>query len=140
MPRHQVLPIRVAGVVIPDDDTPAGLRYARHLGEGRCDGAGLGEIVKRKALLPLSKRIQWVEELCSGLAYAHRQEDADEAMAILKATGGLEKLHMAFYQQGDLQNDKVWDIWRVEGPSFVWHFRGAPHVHAYINIGHVKKG
>jgi hypothetical protein len=22
----------------------------------------------------------------------------------------------------------------VEGPSFVWHFRGAPHVHAYINI------
>lgn len=67
----------------------------------------------------------------------YRQEDADEAMAILKATGGLEKLHMAFYQQGDLQNDKVWDIWRVEGPAFVWHFRGAPHVHAYINIGMV---
>jgi hypothetical protein len=44
---------------------------------------------------------------------------------------------MAFYQQGDLQNDKVWDIWRVEGPSFVWHFRGAPHVHAYINVGAV---
>ncbi|WLD12609.1 DUF3500 domain-containing protein [Planctellipticum variicoloris] len=65
----------------------------------------------------------------------YRQEDADEAMAILKATGGLDKLHMAFYQQGDLQNDKVWDIWRVEGPAFVWHFRGAPHVHAYINIG-----
>lgn len=67
----------------------------------------------------------------------YRQEDADEAMAILKATGGLDKLHMAFYQQGDLQNDKVWDIWRVEGPAFVWHFRGAPHVHAYINIGMV---
>ena len=70
----------------------------------------------------------------------YRQEDSDEAMAILKASGGLDQLHMAFYQQGDLQNDKVWDIWRVEGPSFVWHFRGAPHVHAYINIGMAKKG
>jgi hypothetical protein len=30
----------------------------------------------------------------------------------------------------------MWDMWRIEGPSFVWHFRGAPHVHAYINIGH----
>jgi len=68
----------------------------------------------------------------------YRQEDADEAMEILKASGGTDKLHMAFYQQGDLQNDKVWDIWRVEGPAFVWHFRGAPHVHAYINIGMVK--
>jgi len=65
----------------------------------------------------------------------YRQEDADEAMEILKATGGTDKLHMAFYQNEDLQNDKVWDNWRVEGPSFVWHFRGAPHVHAYINIG-----
>jgi serine/threonine protein kinase len=37
------------------------------------DGETLGEIVKRKALLPVAKRIQWVEDLCSGLAYAHRQ-------------------------------------------------------------------
>jgi hypothetical protein len=64
----------------------------------------------------------------------------DEAMEILKASGGLDKLHMAFYQQDDLQSDKVWDIWRVEGLSFVWHFRGAPHVHAYINIGMASKG
>ena len=34
----------------------------------------------------------------------------------------------------DLGNDHEWDIWRLEGPSFVWHFRGAPHVHAYVNI------
>ena len=64
----------------------------------------------------------------------YRQEDVDEVFEILKASGGVEKLHLAFYQEGDLQDDKTWDIWRVEGPSFVWHFRGAPHVHAYINI------
>ena len=76
-----------------------------------------------------------VQKTLQVLLAPYRQEDADEAMEILKEVGGLGKLHMAFYQQGDLQNDKVWDIWRVEGPAFVWHFRGAPHVHAYINIG-----
>lgn len=81
---------------------------------------------------------QLVTKTVQMLLAPYRQEDVDEAMEILKAAGGLDKLHMAFYQQGDLQNDKVWDIWRVEGPSFVWHFRGAPHVHAYINIGLVK--
>lgn len=65
----------------------------------------------------------------------YREEDVDEVIAILKQSGGLDKLHLAFYQQGDLGSDQVWDIWRVEGPSFVWHFRGAPHVHAYIHIG-----
>jgi hypothetical protein len=59
-------------------------------------------------------------------------------MEILKASGGVESLHMAYYKQDDLKTDNVWDIWRIEGPSFVWHFRGAPHVHAYINIGGVK--
>ena len=54
----------------------------------------------------------------------YRQDDVDEVFQILKASGGMDQLHLAFYQQGDLQDDRVWDIWRVEGPSFVWHFRG----------------
>ena len=81
---------------------------------------------------------QLVTKTVQMLLAPYRQEDVDEAMELVKASGGLDKLHMAFYQQGDLGNDKVWDIWRVEGPSFVWHFRGAPHVHAYINIGMAK--
>jgi hypothetical protein len=68
----------------------------------------------------------------------YRSEDVDEVMSILKNNGGLEQLHMAFYQEEDLESDKVWDIWRIEGPALVWHFRGAPHVHAYINIGTVS--
>lgn len=79
------------------------------------------------------------QELVTGtlqtLLAPYRKEDVDEVMQILKASGGVESLHMAFYRQEDLNDDKVWDIWRIEGPSFVWHFRGAPHVHAYINIG-----
>ena len=64
----------------------------------------------------------------------YREEDVDEAMAIVEQGGGLDALHMAFYREDDLGNDEEWDIWRIEGPTLVWHFRGAPHVHAYINI------
>ncbi len=78
---------------------------------------------------------QLVESTLKMLLAPYREEDADEVMSILKASGGLDRLHMAFYQEDDLESDKVWDIWRVEGPTLVWHFRGAPHVHAYINIG-----
>jgi len=78
---------------------------------------------------------QLVESTLKVLLAPYRKEDVDEVMAILKSSGGLDQLHMAFYQEDDLGSDKEWDIWRVEGPSLVWHFRGAPHVHAYINIG-----
>ena len=80
-----------------------------------------------------------VEKTLGILLAPYRKEDIDEVMEILTESGGVDHLHMAFFQQEDIGGDKTWDIWRVEGPSFVWHFRGAPHVHAYINIGHVKK-
>ncbi len=64
----------------------------------------------------------------------YRKEDVDEVMEILKAGGGIDKLQIAFYRSGDLDADSVWDIWRLEAPTLVCHFRGAPHVHAYINV------
>jgi hypothetical protein len=64
----------------------------------------------------------------------YRKEDVDEVMQIVKAAGGMDKVNIAFYSSGDLDNDKVWDVWRLEGPALVCHFRGAPHVHAYINV------
>jgi hypothetical protein len=82
-----------------------------------------------------SDQKELVEKTLKKLLSPYRKEDVDEVMEMVKAGGGFDKLHLAFYQQGDLDNDKVWDIWRVEGPSLVWHFRGAPHVHAYINVG-----
>ncbi len=65
----------------------------------------------------------------------YRAEDVAESMACIEAGGGMKSLSMAFYQEADLGNDKEWDVWRIEGPTFVCHFRGAPHVHAYLNIG-----
>ena len=79
-----------------------------------------------------------VEKVMKELLAPYRADDVKEAVGCLTAGGGIDKIHMAFYQQGDIGDDEVWDIWRIEGPSFVWHFRGSPHVHAYINIASKK--
>jgi hypothetical protein len=95
--------------------------------QGTFPGITVGELARDQKEL--------VEKTLKVILAPYRKEDVDEVFEILKAAGGVDKLHMAFYQQEDLRDDKEWDIWRVEGPSLVWHFRGAPHVHAYINIG-----
>ena len=77
---------------------------------------------------------QLVTEVFKDIISSYREEDVQEAMSIYKAGGGVQKTRIAFYQAGDLANDKVWDIWRLESPTVVCHFRGAPHVHAYINV------
>ncbi len=77
---------------------------------------------------------QLVEATLKDILLPYRKEDIDEVMEIVKAGGGMDKVHIAFYQSGDLDKDTVWDVWRLEGPTMVCHFRGAPHVHAYINV------
>ena len=64
----------------------------------------------------------------------YRQSDRDEVVQCLKAQGGLDACALAFYREGDIGNDQVWDCWRLEGPSFVWYFRGKPHVHVWVNV------
>jgi hypothetical protein len=63
-----------------------------------------------------------------------RQSDQDEVVRCLDTQGGLDACHLAFYKEGDLGNDGLWDNWRLEGPSFVWYFRGKPHVHVWVNV------
>ncbi len=63
-----------------------------------------------------------------------RKEDQIEALACLKRQGGLDKCSLAFYKDGDIGADGEWDNWRLEGPSFVWYFRGEPHVHVWVNV------
>ena len=64
----------------------------------------------------------------------YRQCDRDEVLACLKSQGGFEACHLAFFTDHDIGDDRVWDNWRLEGPSFVWHFRGSPHVHVWVNV------
>ena len=63
-----------------------------------------------------------------------RMSDRDDALACLRAQGGLDACALAFYEEGDTGGDGVWDCFRLEGPAFVWYFRGAPHVHVWVNV------
>jgi hypothetical protein len=63
----------------------------------------------------------------------YRQSDRDRVAACLKAQGGLDACHLAFYEEGRLIAGE-YDIWRLEGPAFVWHFRGVPHVHTWVHV------
>jgi len=88
--------------------------------------------------IPISElsadQAEHAQKVLQTLIEPYRQSDRDEALACIKAQGGLEKCSLAFYQQGDIGGDGVWDCWRLEGPAMVWYFRGAPHVHVWVNI------
>ena len=62
-----------------------------------------------------------------------RKVDFDEAMKLID-TNGFDHLHMSFYKNEDVGNDKVWDVWQIEGPAMVWYFRGDPHIHTWVHI------
>ncbi len=74
------------------------------------------------------------QDVLKTLLEPYRSSDQEEARKCLEAKGGLDQCRLAFYKSGDLGNDGVWDNWRLEGPAFVWHFRGTPHVHVWVNI------
>ena len=75
-----------------------------------------------------------LERVLASLLEPFRSEDQDEAMDCLKKLGGLDACSLAFYSDKDMGNDGVWDNWRVEGPAFVWYFRGEPHVHVWVQV------
>ena len=81
-----------------------------------------------------SDQQELVQNVLKKLIEPYRQNDQDEVQTCLKNQGGLEKCSLAFYTDRDLGDDGVWDNWRLEGPSFVWYFRGAPHVHVWVNV------
>lgn len=67
-----------------------------------------------------------------------RKEDGDEVMAVIKETGGMDKIQFAFfteaYEGSKTSEKQPWSFWRIEGPGMVWNFRVLPHVHTYVNI------
>jgi hypothetical protein len=101
--------------------------------------------LKKEAKLPgiayadLSKDQQELfEQVMKTILSPFRQQDGAEVVAIIKAMGGMKKVHMAFYSE-DYENtptskEQPWSFWRLEGPGFVWNFRVLPHVHTYVNI------
>lgn len=93
---------------------------------GHFDGLPLSELTNDQ-----TKEVQKTLQL---LIEPYRAADRNEALACLRQQGGLDACSLAFYQSGDIGGDGVWDNWRLEGPSFVWYFRGSPHVHVWVNV------
>ena len=81
-----------------------------------------------------SDQKEHMQKVLQMLVEPYRTSDRDEALACLAKQGGLDKCALSFYQDSDIGNDKVWDNWRLEGPAFVWYFRGKPHVHVWVNV------
>ena len=81
-----------------------------------------------------SDQKEHLQKVLGLLTEMYRTSDQDEAMQCLAKQGGLDACHLSFYSDHDIGKDGVWDNWRLEGPSFVWHYRGAPHVHVWVNV------
>jgi Protein of unknown function (DUF3500) len=77
-----------------------------------------------------------VRKLLEGMLRPFRAIDAEEVQECLKENDGVEKLRLTYFKEGDIGNDSVWDIWKLEGPAFAWYFRGSPHVHTWLNVAH----
>lgn len=69
-----------------------------------------------------------------GMLQPYRPVYQEQVRRCLQRQGGLEACSMAFYQERDLGDDGEWDNWRIEGPAFVWYYRGSPHVHSWIHV------
>jgi Protein of unknown function (DUF3500) len=74
------------------------------------------------------------ETVMKELVAPYRKEDGDEVMELIKANGGMEKVALAFYQEGKLNDKERWSYFRLEGPGFVWSYRALPHVHTFVNV------
>ncbi len=69
----------------------------------------------------------------------YRESDAVEVEKAIESNGGFERLHLTFYTAGNLPDrEGIFDRWRIEGPGFVWYFRGTPHVHTWLHVAHAE--
>lgn len=75
-----------------------------------------------------------MQKVLATLTEMYRTSDQDEVADCLRKQGGLDACHLSFFTDHDIGNDGIWDNWRLEGPSFVWHYRGSPHVHVWVNV------
>lgn len=81
-----------------------------------------------------SDQKEHMQKVLGLLVEMYRSEDQKEAIECIDTQGGLDACSLSFYSDKDIGKDGVWDNWRLEGPSFVWHYRGAPHVHVWVNL------
>ncbi len=90
------------------------------------EGIGVGELTaEQQAIIAAT-----IRELLA----QYGDKAVAEMTDIVTANGGWTTQRLAFYAGPDWHHDGLWDVWRLEGPGFLYYYRGMPHVHAYVNI------
>ena len=91
---------------------------------GRFDGVPIAD------LAPASRKL--AREVVGGILENYAEPDAAYAWECLERNGGIDALHVADYdvdfQGGRRAGEGPSQIFRLEGPAAVFHFRGEPHV------------
>jgi hypothetical protein len=72
--------------------------------------------------------------LVEGILSTYDPDDAAYARDCLEHNGGVKGLSLSYYREADDGGIGNAQIFRLEGPAAVFHFRGYPHVHAFINV------
>ena len=72
------------------------------------------------------------ERWLDGLLAHFRARDGLRVRRCLDAQGGLRACFVQFARDGRMSAPRF-DNWRLEGPAFIWHWRGFPHVHAWVH-------
>jgi len=97
---------------------------------GRFDGVPVADLAPAKRAL--------AREVVAGILGTYADDSAAYAWQCLERNGGVDALHFADYDEdfegGRRAGDGPSQIFRLEGPAAVFHFRGEPHLHAFINV------
>jgi hypothetical protein len=96
-----------------------------------------GSALKKSGLAVVdldSQQKEMVKKLLKDMMLPFRAFDVEEVKSCLETAGGVDKLQLTYYKDGDIGGDGVWDIWKLEGPAFSWYFHGSPHVHTWLNV------
>jgi glycosyltransferase involved in cell wall biosynthesis len=86
------------------------------------------------ARLLSAEQKEQLNDVLQSLMAPFRAKDRKHIAECLARQGGMDALHIAFSRANRISAPD-WDNWRLQGPSFVWHWRGWPHVHVWVNIG-----
>jgi hypothetical protein len=73
-------------------------------------------------------------ELVDAMLSTYPAADVAYAWECLEHNGGFERLFLSYYEDSAIDGSNELQSFRLEGPAAVLYFRGAPHVHAFINI------
>jgi Protein of unknown function (DUF3500) len=93
---------------------------------GAIPGLPLGELAADERAL--------ARELVESILSTWPAQDVAYARECLAANGGVDALAFSTYEHGEDGLIPEGQVFRLEGPAAVFHFRGHPHVHAFVNV------